>query len=168
MRRGGKISDYGQQLRAKQRLKGYYGTLSEKQMKRLYREAKRLKGDTGKNLIGLLERRLASVVYRMKFVPTVFAARQLVNHGHVTVNGKKVDRPSYMVRPNDVIEVRQRSREIPMVLEAMSSEERDVPDYLQVDFDRLKGTFLHIPQSLEEIPYAVTMEPSLVIEYYSR
>lgn len=168
MRRGGKISDYGQQLRAKQRLKGYYGTLSEKQMKRLYREAKRLRGDTGKNLIGLLERRLASVVYRMKFVPTVFAARQLVNHGHVTVNGKKVDRPSYMVRPQDVIEVRQRSREIPMVLEAMSSEERDVPDYLQVDFDRLKGTFLHIPQSLEEIPYPVTMEPNLVIEYYSR
>ncbi len=163
--RRGKLSDYGIQLRAKQKLKGYYGNITEKQFRRYYDEAVRMRGDSGQNLIGLLERRLDAVVYRAKFVPTVFAARQFVNHGHVLVNGRRVNIPSYLVKPGDVVEVRERSREIPMVLEARESAERDVPDYIQVD--GFKAVFLRVP-TLDEVPYPVTMEPNLVIEFYSR
>jgi small subunit ribosomal protein S4 len=162
-----KPSDFGTQLAAKQMLKGYYGNITEKQFRRTYDEAVRRRGDTSENLIGLLERRLDAVVYRMKFVPTVFSARQFVNHGHVRVNSRRVDIPSYRVNEGDVIEVREKSRQMPLVLEAIESPERDVPDYLDVDHSALKGTFVRTPQ-LADVPYPVHMEPNLVIEFYSR
>jgi small subunit ribosomal protein S4 len=162
-----KISDYGLQLRAKQKLKGYYGNIGERQFRRYYKDAVRRRGDTGENLVGLLESRLDAAVYRLKFVPTVFAARQIVNHGHVRVNGKRVNIPSYRVEEGDEIEIKEKSRELPVVLEAMESPERDVPDYYTVDYNKMKGTFLRVPL-LAEVPYPVQMEPNLVIEFYSR
>ncbi|MCB2100488.1 MAG: 30S ribosomal protein S4 [Rhodobacterales bacterium] len=162
-----KPSDFGVQLMAKQKLKGYYGNISEKQFRRYYAEAVRRKGDTSENLIGILERRLDAVVYRMKFVPTVFAARQFVNHGHIKVNGQRVNIPSYMVRDGDLIEVREKSRDIPMVLEASVSTERDVPEYMDVDHNKMRGTYVRQP-GLADVPYPVQMEPNLVIEFYSR
>ncbi|RMB04413.1 30S ribosomal protein S4 [Eilatimonas milleporae] len=164
-RRKGKISDFGLQLRAKQKLKGYYGNITEKQFRRYYNEADRRKGDTGENLIGILECRLDAIVYRAKFVPTVFAARQFVNHGHVLVNGRRCNIPSALLRPGDVVEVREKAREIPMVIEAGQSPERDVPEYVSVE--GLKATFVRVP-SLDEVPYPVVMEPNLVVEFYSR
>ena len=161
-----KLSDFGIPLRAKQKLKRYYGNVTEKQFRRTYDEAVRRRGDTSENLIGLLERRLDAVIYRLKFVPTVFAARQFVNHGHVTVNGQRVTIPSYRVSEGDVIEVREKSRQLPLVLEAMDSPERDVPDYLDVDYNKMRGTYLRVPK-LAEVPYAVQMEPNLVVEFYS-
>lgn len=166
-RRRTKISDYGTQLRAKQKLKGYYGNITEKQFRRTYDEAVRVRGDTGENLIGLLERRLDAVVYRAKFVPTVFAARQFVNHAHVMVNGKSVNIPSYRVKEGDVIEVRAKSKQLVSVLEAVASTERDVPDYLDVDHSKMTATFTRTPQ-LSDVPYPVMMEPNLVVEFYSR
>jgi len=162
-----KISDFGLHLRAKQKLKGYYGSITEKQFRRIYNEAVRRKGDTSENLIGLLESRLDALVYRMKFVPTVFAARQFVNHGHVMVNGRKTNIPSYRCKPGDVIEIREKSRQMNLVLDAIDSSERELPDYVNVDHDKLKGEFTRIPQ-LGDVPYAVQMEPNLVVEYYSR
>jgi small subunit ribosomal protein S4 len=162
-----KPSDFGLQLMAKQKLKGYYGNIGERQFRRLYAEAVRRRGDTGENLIQLLERRLDAVVYRMKFAPTPFAARQFVNHGHILVNGRRVNIPSYQVRDADVIEVRQKAKKIGVILEAASSNERDVPDYLSVDRNALKGTFVRAP-ALADVPYPVQMEPNLVVEYYSR
>jgi len=162
-----KISDYGLQLRAKQKLKGYYGNIGERRFRRYYLDAVRRRGDTGENLIGLLESRLDAVVYRLKFVPTVFAARQIVNHGHVRVNGKRVTIPSYQVKEGDEIEIKEKSRELPVVLEAIVSPERDVPDYYNVDYNKMTGTFLRVPL-LAEVPYPVQMEPNLVIEFYSR
>ena len=162
-----KPSDYGIQLAAKQKLKGYYGNISERHFRRLYQEAVRRKGDTSENLIGLLERRLDAIVYRMKLVPTVFAARQMVNHGHVLVNGKRVDIPSYQVRDGDEIEVRAKSKDMGIILEATQSNERDVPEYMEVDHKHLKGKFIRTP-TLSDVPYPVTMEPHLVIEFYSR
>ena len=166
-RRKAKISDFGLQLRAKQKLKGYYGDLTEKQFRRIYAEAERLKGDTGENLIGLLERRLDAVVYRAKFVVTMFAARQFVNHGHVTVNGQRVNIPSSRVKEGDVIEVRERSKQMALVLEAIQLPERDVPDYLEVDHSKLTATFTRTP-SLGDVPYPVMMEPNLVVEFYAK
>ncbi len=166
-RRKQKLSDFGTQLRAKQKLKGHYGDLTEKQFRRIYAEAERVRGDTGENLIGLLERRLDAVVYRAKFVPTVFAARQFVNHGHVLVNGKRVNIPSYRVREGDVIEVRQKSKQLAIVLEAAGLPERDVPDYIEVDHSKMTATFLRAP-ALADVPYAVRMEPNLVVEYYAK
>jgi small subunit ribosomal protein S4 len=166
-RRGTKLSDFGVQLRAKQKLKGYYGSMNERQFKNIYKEAVRQKGDTSENLIGLLERRLATIVYRAKFVPTVFAARQFVNHGHVLVNGQHVNIPSYRCRVGDVVEVREASRGMVMVLEAVQSNERDVPDYMEVDHAKMKASFLRVPQ-LSDVPYPVHMEPNLVVEFYSR
>jgi small subunit ribosomal protein S4 len=166
-RRKGKLSDFGIQLRAKQKLKGYYGDLTEKQFRRIYGEAERVKGDTGENLIGLLERRLDAVVYRAKLVPTVFAARQFVNHGHVTVNGQRVNIPSYRVKEGDVIEVRDRSKQMALVLEAVQSAEREVPDYLDVDNGKLTVTFVRTP-GLSDVPYPVVMEPNLVVEFYAK
>ncbi|MCR9213496.1 MAG: 30S ribosomal protein S4 [Proteobacteria bacterium] len=165
--RRGKISDFGIHLRAKQKLKGYYGNITEKSFRRLYTEAVRLKGDTSENLIGLLERRLDAVVYRMKFVPTVFAARQFVNHGHVMVNGTKVNIASYQVKVGDVVEVRQKSKQMALVLEAADSPEREVPEYMDVDHKSMKGTFNNIP-TLSDVPYPVVMEPNLIVEFYSR
>ena len=166
-RRKGKLSDFGIQLRAKQKLKGYYGDLTEKQFRRIYAEAVRLKGDTGENLIGLLERRLDAVVYRAKFVPTVFAARQFVNHGHVRVNGKKVNIPSYRVKEGDVIEVRDRSKDMAMVIESLGSQERDFCEYINVDTTKKTAEFVRMP-GLADVPYPVMMEPNLVIEYYAQ
>lgn len=165
--RAGKISDYGIQLRAKQQLRGYYGNIGERQFRNLYKEAVRRRGDTGEQLIGLLERRLDAVVYRLKFAITVFAARQLVNHGHVLVNGKRVNIPSYQLRDGDVIEVRNRAREFAVVMEAQQSNERDVPDYIECDPKGFKGTFVRTP-ALADVPYPVKMEPHLVVEFYSR
>ena len=162
-----KPSDYGIQLMAKQKLKCYYGYITEKQFRNLFVKATSIKGDTSQNFVELLERRLDSVIYRMKFVPTIFSARQFVSHGHILVNGKKVTIASYSVKDEDIIEVKEKSREIPIVLEAMSSTERDVPEYISVDFDKMKGKFLKGPK-LNDIPYPVIMEPNLVIEYYSR
>ena len=152
---------------AKQKLKNYYGYITEKQFYNLFVKANKLKGDTSQNFVQLLERRLDAVVYRMKFVSTIFSARQFVSHGHITVNGKKVTIPSYNVSDEDIIEVKEKSREIPIVLEAISSNERDVPDYISVDYDKMKGKLVKGPK-LDEIPYPVQMEPNLVIEYYSR
>jgi len=162
-----KPSDFGLQLMAKQKLKGYYGNITEKQFRRYYQTAMRHKGDTSENLIAVLERRLDAVVYRMKFVPTVFAARQFVSHGHVKVNGVRVNVPSYQVRDGDVIEVREKARQNPMVLLAMESAERDVPDYMEVNYGKMQGTFIRTPK-LADVPYPVQMEPNLVIEFYSR
>ena len=165
-RRAGKMSDFGLQLRAKQKLKGYYGNITEKQFKRLFGEAMRRKGNTAENLIGLLESRLDALVYRAKFVPTVFAARQFVNHGHVKVNGQKVNIASYMVKPGDVVEVREKSRNMALVLEALGSPERDVPDYIDLDPKAMKATLTRVPE-FAEVPYPVKMEPNLVVEFYS-
>ncbi|WP_028465387.1 30S ribosomal protein S4 [Nisaea denitrificans] len=162
-----KPSDFGIQLMAKQKLKGYYGNIGEKQFRKYFAEAVRRRGDTGENLVGILECRLDAVVYRMKFVPTVFAARQAVSHNHVMVNGKRVNIPSYMVKEGDVVELKEKSREMPMVIEAAASNERDIPDYMDVDLDKKRGTFTRVPK-LEDVPYPVHMEPNLVVEFYSR
>ena len=162
-----KPSDFGVQLMAKQKLKGYYGNIGEKQFRKYYEEAVRRKGDTSENLIELLERRLDAVVYRMKFAPTPFAARQIVNHGHIRVNGKRLNIASYQVKDNDVIALKDKSRDMALVLEAAQSPERDVPDYLNVDHKEMKGTFVRAPK-LADVPYPVQMEPNLVIEFYSR
>ncbi len=165
--RKAKVTDYGQQLIAKQKMKVYYGNISEKQFGKYYAEAIRRSGDAAENLIGLLESRLDNLVYKAKFVPTVFAARQFVNHGHVTVNGKKVNIPSYMVKAGDVIEVREKSKSMNMVINALESQTRDWPTYLEVDAKKMKATYTFIPK-FEDVPYAAVMEPNLVIEYYSR
>jgi small subunit ribosomal protein S4 len=165
-RRKSKVSDFGIQLRAKQKLKGYYGNLTEKQFKATYAEASRRKGNTSENLIALLESRLDAIVYRAKFVPTVFAARQFVNHGHAQVNGKRVNIASYRVRPGDVVSVRERSRNMALVLEAIQSGERDIPDYIEVDGKGLTAKFIRTPD-LAEVPYPVKMEPNLIVEFYS-
>ena len=166
-RRKGKTSDYGLQLRAKQKLKGYYGSMTEKAFKKLYVEAARIRGDTGEKLIGLLESRLASVIYRAKFVPTPFAARQFVSHGHVLVNGKRVNIPSYQVKAGDRIELKEKSRQLGIVLEAAQLAERDVPEYIEVDHHKMAATYVRVP-SLSDVPYPVQMEPNLVVEFYSR
>ncbi len=163
----GKPTDYGTQLLAKQKLKGYYGNVSEKQLRKYYAEAIRRTGDTSEHLIGLLESRLDAIVYRMKFVPSVFAARQFVNHGHILVNGKRVNIPSYQVKEGDEISIREKSRQLAVVLEAEASTERDIPEYMEVDHKAGKGTFLHVPK-LADVPYPVQMEPNLVVEFYSR
>src|SRR5438046_3252234 len=162
-----KPSDYGTQLAAKQKLKGYYANIGERQFRRLYEEAVRRRGDTGENLVGLLERRLDACIYRMKLAPTPFAARQIVNHGHVLVNGKRVNIASYQLSDGDTLELRQKAKEMALVLEAAQSSERDVPDYIEIDHDRMRGRFIRAPK-LTDVPYPVTMEPNLVIEYYSR
>ncbi len=165
-RRKNKVSDFGLQLRAKQKLKGYYGNITEKQFARIYKAAVAKKGNTAESLIGLLESRLDAVIYRAKFVPTPFAARQFVNHGHVQVNGKRVNISSYTVKPGDIVSVRERSRNMALVLEAMQSVERETPDYIEVDAKGLSAKYIRAPE-LAEVPYPVKMEPNLVVEYYS-
>ncbi|MBV9239164.1 MAG: 30S ribosomal protein S4 [Xanthobacteraceae bacterium] len=166
-RRKGKLSDYGVQLRAKQKLKGYYANISERQFRGIYEEAIRLKGDSGAHLIGLLERRLDTVVYRAKFVPTVFAARQFINHGHIKVNGRRVTIPSYRLKVGETVEVKDKSRQLALVLEATGLPERDVPDYIEVDHSKMTAKLARIP-GFGDVPYPVQMEPHLVVEYYSR
>lgn len=162
-----KISDFGAQLQAKQTLKGHYGEITEKQFRRVYAEAARRRGDTVQNLVGLLERRLDMAVYRMNFAPTIFAARQIVNHGHILVNGRRVTVASYRVNEGDTLEVRAKSKQHPLILETAQHPEREAPDYVEVDLDKLKGVWLRQPE-FGEIPYPARMEPNLVIEYYSR
>lgn len=166
-RRKQKLSDFGVQLRAKQKLKGYYGNISERQFNNIYKEAVRRPGDSSENLISLLESRLAAVIYRAKFVPTVFAARQFVNHGHIQVNGSRVNIASYRCKPGDVISVKESSRNLGLVLEAVQSNERDVPDFIEADHNKMTATFVRRP-AFSEVPYPVQMEPNLVVEFYSR
>ena len=162
-----KMSDYANQLAAKQKLKKYYANMTERQFRRAYEEASSARGDTGEALIGLLERRLDIAIFRFNFVPTIFAARQLINHGHVKVNGTRVNIPSYRLKEGDIVELKERAQTMPMVLEAVSRPERDVPEYLTVDSKAMKGQFVRTPK-LSDVPYPVQMEPNLVIEYYSR
>ena len=162
-----KLSDYGTQLFAKQKLRLYYGDLTEKQFKRIYNKASNIRGDTSQILIELLERRLDAIVYRMKFVPTIFAARQLVNHGHIKVNGKRVNIPSFTVKDGDEISLKDQSKQINIIQESIISQEREIPEYIEVDTKEFKGRFLRAPL-LNDVPYPVSMEPNLVIEYYSR
>ena len=162
-----KPSDYGVQLQAKQKLKSYYGNINERQFRNVYRKAIMKKGDTAENLIGLLERRLDAIVYRAKLSTTIFSARQLINHGHVKVNGRKVDIPSYQVKEEDSIEIRDKSKQLAIIDVAMASKERETPEYIQVDEKNKKVKFVRIPK-FEEVPYPVVMEPNLVVEYYSR
>jgi small subunit ribosomal protein S4 len=166
-RRKGKLSDFGIQLRAKQKLKGYYANISERQFRGIYAEASRMTGDSSENLIALLERRLDAIVYRAKFVPTMFAARQFVSHGHVKVNGRRVTIPSMRLKVGDSVEMRQKSKELGVVLEAVQLAERDVPDYVEVDHKAMSAKLARIP-GLSDVPYPVQMEPNLVVEYYSR
>ncbi len=166
-KRARKLSDYGVQLAAKQKLRGYYGNITERQFRNLYKEAVRRSGDTSENLIELLERRLDAVIYRMKLVPTIFAARQMVNHGHILVNGQRVNIPSYQVKDGDELELRRHMHDNAVVIEATKSGERDLPDYIDVDHKKMKGKFIRAPL-LADVAYAVQMEPNLVIEYYSR
>ena len=165
--RSSKPSDYGIQLQAKQKLKAYYGNINERQFRNIYKKASMLKGDTSENLIGLLERRLDAVIYRAKFATTIFSARQLINHGHVKVNGKRVNIPSYSVKDGDEISLKDGSKEINIVQEAIVSQEREIPEYIEVDVKEFKGRFLRAPL-IHDVPYPVTMEPNLVIEFYSR
>ena len=166
-RRAKKLSDYGTQLQAKQKLKGYYGNITERQFHKYYVEAARRQGDTGENMIGLLERRLDAVVYRAKFVPTPYAARQLVSHGHVKVNGRRVTIPSYQVKEGDSIELTAKAKDLALVLEAAKSAERDVPDYVDADHGKMTAKFLRTPR-LGDVPYAAQMQPHLIVEFYSR
>ena len=166
-RRKSKLSDYGVQLKAKQKLRGYYGNISERQFRGIYQEARRFKGSTSEHLIGLLERRLDAIVYRAKFVPTVFAARQFVSHGHVTVNGKRVNVPSFRCRVGDLIEVKEKGKQMTLLLEAIKSAERDVPDYIEADHSKMTAKLTRVP-ALSDVPFPVHMEPNLVVEFYSR
>jgi small subunit ribosomal protein S4 len=165
-RRKGKTSDFGTQLAAKQKLRLYYGNITEKQFRRIFAEASRRKGNTAENLIGLLESRLDAVIYRSKFTPTVFSARQFVNHGHVKVNGRRVNIPSYVCKAGDVIEVGDKAKSMALVLEALGSPERDVPGYIEIDAKAMTAKYVRVPE-LSEVPYAIQMEPNLVVEYYA-
>ena len=162
-----KPSDYGIQLQAKQKLKCYYGNMNERQFRNMYKKAIMKKGDTAENLIGLLERRLDAVIYRSKLSNTIFSSRQLINHGHVRVNGKKVNISSYQVKEEDSIEIRDKSKQLALIDIALANKEREVPEYLQLDEKNKKVKFVRIPK-FEEVPYPIVMEPNLVVEYYSR
>jgi small subunit ribosomal protein S4 len=166
-RRAKKLSDYGTQLMAKQKLKGYYGNITERQFRKYYTEASRRQGDTGENMIGLLERRLDAVVYRAKFAPTPFSARQMVSHGHVKVNGRRVTVSSYQVKEGDTVELTAKARDMALVLDATKSAERDVPDYVEANHDKMSAKFLRAPK-LADVPYAAQMQPHLIVEFYSR
>ena len=163
----GKTSDYGTQLAAKQKMKFYYGNMNERQFRNVYRKALNKKGNTSENLIGFLERRLDSVIYRAKFATTVFSARQLINHGHIKVNDKKVNIPSYLVKEEDTIEIKDKSKELTMIIGSLLNKEREIPEYIQMDEKNKKVKFIRVPK-FSEVPYPTIMEPNLVIEYYSR
>ena len=165
--RRSKLSDFGIQLHAKQKLKGYYGNMSERQFRSYYASAVRLRGDTGEKLVGLLERRLDAIVYRLNFAPTIFSARQLINHGHITVNNKRVNIRSYLCSVGDKIAIKQSSQSHPLVMESIQGQYRDIPEYIQADIKNMEGSLVRVP-ILEDIPYPIEMEPNLVVEYYSR
>ena len=163
----GKLSDYGTQLEAKQKMKFYYGNMNERQFRNVYRKALSKKGNTTENLVGFLEVRLDTVTYRAKFASTVFSARQLINHGHIRVNGKKVNIPSFLVKPEDTIEIKDKSKDMGMIVSSIVSKEREIPDFIQMDEKNKKARLIRIPK-FSEVPYPTIMEPNLVIEYYSR
>ena len=163
----GKPSDYGTQLEAKQKMKFYYGNMNERQFRNTYRKARQQKGNTTENLVAFLERRLDTIIYRAKFATTVFSARQLINHGHIKVNGKKVNIPSFLTKPEDTIEIKEKSKQMTSIEGAIVSKERDVPEYIQMDTKNKKAKLVRVPK-FSEIPYPTIMEPNLVIEYYSR
>tara|TARA_Y100000590_G_scaffold43172_1_gene45974 strand:- start:8762 stop:9379 length:618 start_codon:yes stop_codon:yes gene_type:complete len=163
----GKPSDYGTQLEAKQKMKFYYGNMNERQFRNLYRKAIQKKGNTSENLVAFLESRLDTIIYRAKFATTVFSARQLINHGHIKVNGKKVNIPSYLVRAEDEIEVKDKSKDMANIVGSIVSKEREIPEYIQMDEKNKKAKLVRIPK-FSEVPYPTIMEPNLVIEYYSR
>ncbi len=163
----GVLSDFGKQLRAKQQLKKSYSNITEKQFSNIYKEAARMKGDTSENLIGLLESRLDSIVFRANFAPTMFSARQIVNHNHLTVNGRKVNISSYQLKIGDVIQIRERSQQVGIIMQASQSNERQIPDYLEVDSKKMTAKFIRLPK-ITDVPYPVIMEPNLVTEFYSR
>ena len=163
----GKPTDYGVQLTAKQKLKNYYGNINERQFRNIYRKAISKRGDSIENLIGLLERRLDTVIYRAKFAPTVFSARQIINHGHIRVNKKRVNIASYVVKSSDLVEVREKSKKLTVVDGSLQSKEREVPEYIQLDDKNKTVKLIRVPK-FSEVPYPVIMEPNLVIEYYSR
>ena len=165
--RRGKTSDYGTQLEAKQKMKFYYGNMNERQFRNVYRKARNKKGNTSENLIGFLERRLDIIIYRAKFATTVFSSRQLINHGHIRVNGRKVNIPSYLINEKDTIEVRDKSKEMTMIVGSLVNKEREIPDYIQMDEKNKKVKLIRVPK-FSEVPYPTIMEPNLVIEYYSR
>ena len=165
--RRGKPSDYGTQLQAKQKMKCYYGNINERQFRNIYRKALQKKGNTTENLVGFLEVRLDTVAYRAKFASTVFSARQLINHGHIRVNGKKVNIPSFSVKPEDTVEIKDKSKDMGMIVSSMVSKEREIPDFIQMDEKNKKARLIRIPK-FSEVPYPTIMEPNLVIEYYSR
>jgi len=165
--RKGKPSDYGIQLEAKQKMKFYYGNMNERQFRNIYLKAIQKKGNTSENLVGFLESRLDTIIYRAKFATTVFSSRQLINHNHIIVNGKKVNIPSYSVKTNDVIEVKNKSKDMAFIAGSLVNKEREVPDYIQMDEKNKKAKLIRIPK-FSEIPYPAMMEPNLVIEYYSR
>jgi len=167
-KRKGKLSDYRVQLWAKQKLKGYYGNITEKQFRIIYKAAERKRGDTGTNLIALLESRLDAAVYRAKFAITVFAARQMVSHGHVLVNGKRVTIASYRLREGDVVSLTEKAQALAVVLEAVKTDERDVPSYVEVDYSSYTAKLVRYPQQLEEVPYPVHMSPQLIVEFYAK
>jgi small subunit ribosomal protein S4 len=165
-RRPRRPSDYWLRLREKQRLRHQYH-IREGQLRRTVREAARRPGKTGENLIVLLEQRLDALVWRAGLARTIYQARQLVSHGHITVNGRKVDRPSYRVKPGETIEVRESSRDkLPFVLAARAEHAAGRPaSYLDVDLGALRATLLRLP-GRAEVP--VQCEEQLVVEYYSR
>jgi len=165
--RKSKPTDYGMQLIAKQKLKSYYGNINERQFRNIYRKAIKKRGDTTENLVALLESRLDTVIYRAKFAPTVFSARQLINHGHFKVNKKKVNVSSYLVKEEDLIEVKDKSKSLIIIEGCLNSKERDVPEYIQSDGKNKTAKLVRVPK-FADIPYPVQMEPKLVIEYYSR
>ncbi len=165
--RKGKLSDYGIQLEAKQKMKFYYGNINERQFRNVYLKAIKKKGNTAENLVGILESRLDTVVYRAKFATTVFSARQLINHGHIKVNDKKVNIPSYLVKSEDTIEIKNKSKEMTIILGALFNKEREIPEYIQMDEKNKRAKLIRVPE-FSEIPYPTIMEPNLVIEYYSR
>ena len=165
--RKGKVSDYGTQLEAKQKMKSYYGNMNERQFRNVYRKAMQKRGNTSENLVALLERRLDTVIYRAKFALTVFAARQLINHGHIKVNGKKVNISSYLVKEKDIIEIKEKSKDLVVIAGALVSKEREIPDYIQTDEKNKTAKLSRVPK-FSEVPYPIIMEPNLVIEYYSR
>lgn len=163
----GRSTDYGVQMKAKQQLKKYYGDVTEKQFHGIYKKSVRLKGNTESNLIGLLESRLDAIVYRAGFVPTIFAARQFVNHYHVLVDGHPVNIPSYSVKEGSVVTVQENSRTIAMVSESVKLSEGKAPNYIEISDNGYSAKFVKQPE-LSEVPYPVNMQPRLVIEYYSR
>ncbi len=163
----GRVSDYGTQLKAKQRMKFYYGNISEKQFFNTFSLAEKSKGDVSENFVGLLESRLDVIVYRANFVPTVFAARQFVSHKHVTVNGKIVNIASYRAKIGDVVQVREKSRTLALVIDAQQKMERDIPSYMMLDKDNLSAKLTEKP-TFAEVPYPIEMQPHFITEFYSR